>query len=365
MSSPLVLLSAFLITLAITWLVRIYAIKKSIVDIPNERSSHTISTPRGGGIAIVLVWMAGLSYLFVKGEIETNLFLALSSGMVLFVISLIDDVIDLKPAIRMAAQSVSVATALYFIGGVQSIDFGFFVFNHVWINTFLAFIGLIWFINLFNFLDGIDGYASAETILISLAFFALFTDYFLLILVFSTLGFLVWNWQSAKIFMGDVGSTVLGFTLGLLALYYSQKYYISIFTLLIPSALFWFDASLTLFRRWRNNEKLSEAHKKHAYQRLVQSGWSHQKVVVYSIGVNLVLFALAYGAFVWPKFVMLFFGVALGLLYGITRWVDGRKAFELGAERSVQMVHADKAQMESQINAENYQHKSARKSSRR
>ncbi|HAF30227.1 MAG TPA: glycosyl transferase, partial [Bacteroidales bacterium] len=209
MSSPLVLLSAFLITLAITWLVRIYAIKKSIVDIPNERSSHTISTPRGGGIAIVLVWMAGLSYLFVKGEIETNLFLALSSGMVLFVISLIDDVIDLKPAIRMAAQSVSVATALYFIGGVQSIDFGFFVFNHVWINTFLAFIGLIWFINLFNFLDGIDGYASAETILISLAFFALFTDYFLLILVFSTLGFLVWNWQSAKIFMGDVGSTVL------------------------------------------------------------------------------------------------------------------------------------------------------------
>lgn len=329
MSLPLILLTAFLITIAITYLVRKYAIKKSILDVPNARSSHTISTPRGGGIAIVIVWIAGLSYLFVKGDIDTHLFLALISGMVLFFISLIDDVIDLKPAIRMAAQSVSVAAALFFIGGVQSIDFGFFIFNNMWINTFLAFIGLIWFINLFNFLDGIDGYASAETILISLAFFAFFNDHFLLILVFSTLGFLVWNWQPARIFMGDVGSTVLGFTLGLLTLYYSQKYRIPIFTLLIPSALFWFDASLTLFRRWRNKEKLSVAHKKHAYQRLVQSGFSHQKVVIYSIGVNLVLFALACGAFVWPKFVMFFFSIALGMLYGITRWIDSRKAFEV------------------------------------
>ncbi len=329
MSSSLLFLSAFLITIAITYLVRIYAIKKSIVDIPNARSSHTISTPRGGGIAIVIIWVLSLSYLFVKNEIDTHLFLALISGMVLFTTSLIDDVIDLKPAIRMTAQAISVGAALYFIGCIDSIDFGFFVFNNIWINTFLAFVGLIWFINLFNFLDGIDGYASAETILISLAFFAFFNDNFLLILVFSTLGFLVWNWQPAKIFMGDVGSTVLGFTLGLLAMYYSQKYRVSIFTLLIPSALFWFDASLTLFRRWRNKEKLSEAHKKHAYQRLVQSGFSHQKVVIYSIGVNLVLYALAYGAFVWPKFVMFFFSIALVMLYGITRWIDSRKAFEV------------------------------------
>ena len=328
MTSILLFLSIFIITFAITYLVRIYAIKKSIVDIPNERSSHSTSTPRGGGIAIIIVWVIGLSYLFIKGELETRFFLALISGMVLFVISLIDDIINLKPKIRLAAQSISVATALYFIGGVQSVDFGFFILNNIWINSFLTFIGLIWFINLFNFLDGIDGYASMETIIISLTFFAFFNDNLLLILAFSTLGFLIWNWQPAKIFMGDVGSTVLGFTLGLFTIYYSQKYNVSIFTLLIPSALFWFDASLTLFRRWRNKEKLTEAHKKHAYQRLIQSGFSHQKVVLWSLIVNGILFTLAWGAYTFPKFVLLFFGVALVLLYGITRWVDKRKAFK-------------------------------------
>lgn len=308
--------------------IRNFAKKKSILDIPNARSSHSIPTPRGGGIAIILVWFVGLSYSFLTSEIEIKLFLALSSGILLFVTGLIDDVINLKPTIRIASQSITVGIALFFIGGIQSIDFGFFIFTNIWINTILAFVGLIWFINLFNFLDGIDGYATTETILISLAFFAFFQDAFLLILAFSALGFLIWNWQPAKIFMGDAGSTVLGFTLGFFTLHYSQEYNISIFTLLIPSALFWFDASLTLFRRWRNSENLSEAHKKHAYQRLVQSGFSHQKVVLWSILLNVLLFSLAWGAYSWPKLVMLFFVLALGLLYGITRWVDGRKKFE-------------------------------------
>lgn len=327
MSSVFIFLIIFIITIAITYLVRIYAIKKSILDIPNARSSHTISTPRGGGLAIVIVWIAGLFYLFVKGEIETQLFFAFSAGLLLFVIGLFDDLVDLKPTTRMVTQAVSVGIALYFIGGVQSIDFGFFLFNNVYINTILAFIGLIWFINLFNFLDGIDGYASAETILISLAFFFLFQDNFLLILVFSTLGFLVWNWQPAKIFMGDVGSTFLGFILGLLTLYYSQEQNISIFTLLIPSALFWFDASLTLFRRWKNGEKLSNAHKKHAYQRIVQSGFSHQKTVLWAIGINLVLYTIAYLSVLFSKYGIIFFLFAMIFLYCIIRMIDRRYPF--------------------------------------
>lgn len=319
---------AFLSAFSLTYLVRVFALKKSIVDVPNARSSHTIATPRGGGIAIIVVWFVGLSYFFASGEINQKLFFALFAGIVLFVISILDDIYSLKPVIRLIAQAISVGLALFFIGGVQTIDFGFFVFDSIWINTFLAFVGLIWFINLFNFLDGIDGYASTETIAVGLAFYFFVPQSILLVLVFSTLGFLMWNWQPAKIFMGDAGSTVLGFTLGVLSLYYSQAFNISLFVFLIPSSLFWFDATLTLFRRWRNKENLSEAHKKHAYQRLVQSGFSHQKVVLWSILANVFLFVLAWGAVTWPKYVLLFLLVDILSLYFITRWIDKRKAFE-------------------------------------
>jgi len=312
----------------LTYLVRVLAIKKSIIDIPNERSSHTVSTPRGGGIAIIIVWVVGLSYFFAFGKVDQKLYMALLAGIILFGTSIVDDIISLKPIIRLVAQAVSVGLALFFIGGVQTIDFGFFVLDSIWINTFFAFIGLIWFINLFNFLDGIDGYASTETIFVGLALYFFVQQSILFVLVFSTLGFLIWNWQPAKIFMGDAGSTVLGFTLGVLSLYYSQAFNISLFVFLIPSSLFWFDATLTLFRRWRNKEKLSEAHKKHAYQRLVQSGFSHQKVVLWSILVNVFLFVLAWGAVTWPKYVLLFLLVDILSLYFITRWIDKRKAFE-------------------------------------
>jgi len=293
----------FLLSLLLTFFVRILAIKRSVLDIPNERSSHTIPTPRGGGLAIVIVWYSGILFLFWQKQISTDLFYGLISGIVLVIVGLLDDIYDLK-----------------------IIDFGFVKIESVWILTPLAFLGIIWFINLFNFLDGIDGYAGMEAIFISLALYFFTLQNYYLILVAATLGFLIWNWQPAKIFMGDVGSTLLGFNFAVFAIYEQNTASFSIIVFLIISSLFWFDATLTLIRRFRNKEKLAQAHKKHAYQRIVQYGFSHKKTVLMAILVNIVLFVFAYFSFT-SKFALAFLSIALVILYLIIKIVDKKKHF--------------------------------------
>ncbi|NOQ24378.1 MAG: glycosyl transferase [Bacteroidales bacterium] len=310
-----------------TFLVRRFAIKKSIIDIPNQRSSHTKPTPRGGGLVIVVIWYVIIIWFFITEKLTNELFYAFLSGSLLAIVSLLDDIFSLSAKIRLIIQVFSAGMAVFFISTIHTVDLGFYIINSSFLVIPFVFIGLIWFVNLFNFLDGIDGYAASQAIFISLAFFILTGDFLLLYLIASIIGFLIWNWQPAKIFMGDIGSTVLGFTLGVLTIYYSQKYKISIFTLLIPSALFWFDATYTLFRRWRNKEKLSEAHKKHAYQRIVQSGFSHQKTVISAILVNFFLLSLTFISYKCPKISMLIFIITLVCLYFLNKLIDKRKSF--------------------------------------
>jgi len=286
-------LAAFIFSLILTYLVRIIAIKKSIIDTPNERSSHTVPTPRGGGLAIIVVWFAGLIYLFVNGQIEKQLFLALMSGIILAVISLLDDILDLKPAIRMLAQVITAAFAMGFLGGFNLLSEN--QNTVIWlISSIVVFIGIIWFINLFNFLDGIDAYASQEAILVATGILLLTDNQLSALLIAATAGFLIWNFPKAKIFMGDVGSTQLGFVLVVLGIYFHNTESMNISNWLILTSLFWFDATFTLYRRWRNNEQLSVAHKKHAYQRLVQGGFSHLKVDIYAVILNILLIGIVY-----------------------------------------------------------------------
>ena len=183
---------------------------------------------------------------------------------------------------------------------------------------------IIWFINLYNFLDGINGYAGSEAVFLALAGFVLFGGNHFLVLGVAVLGFLYWNWNKAKIFMGDVGSTLLGYNIAIFTIYYANEEATNFWIWIILFGLFWFDATLTLVRRKRNKEKLSQAHKKHAYQRLTQSGWSHFKVTNYSIGINLILFAIVY--FVSNIFIAFVF--ALILLILTMKFVDSKKAFE-------------------------------------
>jgi UDP-N-acetylmuramyl pentapeptide phosphotransferase/UDP-N-acetylglucosamine-1-phosphate transferase len=275
-----------------TFIVRRIALKKQILDIPNERSSHTYPTPRGGGIAIVLAWYAGLIVLFINRIIEPSLFLALISGFLLALVGLLDDVITLKPLIRILAQLLTVLTGLYFIGGLRTLYIDDLQIAVPLILNLLVVLGAIWFINLYNFLDGIDGYASTETISIAIGLYIVTRNPLLLILVLSVLGFLIWNWPKAKIFMGDIGSTQLGYILIILSIYFNNNMQFNFIGFIILSSLFWFDATLTLYKRWRNQERLSQAHKKHYYQRIVQYGFSHQKTVIYSIALNLIFIGL-------------------------------------------------------------------------
>ena len=312
-----------LLSFVLTYFIKNYAIKKSLVDIPNDRSSHTIPTPHGGGIAIAITWFIGISYLYFTNDINSSLYFALLVGIIISIVSYLDDLYDLSAKIRLITQVIVAVLGLYFLGGLEKIDLLIFsIENQIFTNIF-AVLMIIWFINLYNFLDGIDGYAGSEAVFLGVAGFLLFNEIFYLVLVVSVLGFLLWNWHKAKIFMGDVGSTLLGYNIAIFTIYHTNEVSSNFWIWIILFGLFWFDATITLYRRYKNGEKLSQAHKKHAYQRLTQSGWIHSKVTLYSILLNAVLFGLVY--FISNVFIAFF--ISLMLLYATIRFVDKRRSF--------------------------------------
>jgi len=313
----LIYIGLFLLSLVLTYGIKEYALKKAILDVPNERSSHSIPTPRGGGLAIIITFLIGL--LVFHKEFSSTLLLALFSVLPIVFVSLIDDVKSLTFKTRLIVQSFSIVCALYFLGGITHIDFGFFELSGAWLNIF-AFIVMIWLTNLYNFLDGIDGYAASQTIMVGMGLFSLFGNSLGLLLIVSTLGFLLFNWHKASIFMGDVGSASLGFIVGVL-IFSETSANLNYFWLIILS-LFWFDATLTLLKRFKNGEKITQAHRKHAYQRLVQSGWSHARVTLGLIFFNLLSLCLLYVL----DFIVVFF-INLMLLTFVWMWTEKKKGF--------------------------------------
>ena len=313
----------FILSFFLTYIMKNYAIKKSLIAQVNERSSHTIPTPHGGGIAIAITWFSGLIYLFVYNQIETNLFYALMIGLVISFVSFIDDLFELSAKFRLLIQAFIALSGLMLLNGLNTLDFGVFSITNSFFTNIFAFFMIVWFINLYNFLDGIDGYAGSEAVFLGSAGFLLFGGSHFLVLIAAVLGFLVWNWHRAKIFMGDVGSTLLGYNIAVFTIYYANQDSSNLWIWIILFSLFWFDATLTLLRRYRKGEKLSQAHKKHAYQRLVQSGLAHDKVVVLSMFVNIILFGIIS---IFSNIFVAFF-VSLVLLYAIIKFIDKRKAF--------------------------------------
>ena len=313
----------FLLSFTLTYLIKNYALKKSLVDIPNDRSSHTTPTPHGGGIAISITWFIGLTYLYYVGEVNESLYFALMVGIIISVVSYVDDLIELSPKFRLITQAGVSILGLYFLGGFNEIDFIYFSIESQVLTNVFAFFMILWFINLYNFLDGIDGYSASEALFLSIGAFILFGNSLFLILAVSVLGFLLWNWHKAKIFMGDVGSTLLGYNIAIFTIYFSNQESVNFWIWIILFGVFWFDATVTLLRRFRNKEKLSQAHRKHAYQRLVQSGWSHSKVAIASIFLNILLFLIIY----FIPNILLAFIIAMIILYICIKLVDKQKGF--------------------------------------
>lgn len=312
----------FLLSLVLTYTMITIAKNNAMMAEVNERSSHTTPTPHGGGIAIAITWFIGITYLFIYDTLSLQLYLTLLLGFFLALVSFLDDLYEINPKVRLVIHTFISFLALLFLGGLDTINLYFFTIENQFITNLIALIMMVWFINLYNFIDGIDGYAGMQGVFMGIAGFLLFNDNLFLVLAVSVLGFLVFNWQKAKIFMGDVGSTLLGFNIAVFTIYYNNQDG-SLMLWLILFALFWFDATYTLIRRIINKEKITQAHKKHLYQRMVQSGWSHQKVTLFALCLNIIIFfLLSVGYNIFFTFIQV-----LILLSIITILIEKRKPF--------------------------------------
>jgi UDP-N-acetylmuramyl pentapeptide phosphotransferase/UDP-N-acetylglucosamine-1-phosphate transferase len=300
------LLVSFIATLIGTRLVLTAARKHALMDHPNERSSHTVPTPHGGGVAIIAVilpcwaFAAMNSMAFPPGEMVV----VLAGAATLAIFSYIDDVRPLSPALRFGVQAMAVAAALWAMPG-EGPFFGDLL--PYWLDQAIALIGWLWFVNLYNFMDGIDGLSGSQTVAMALgiallAAFGIVSADFLplsLVLIGTCLGFLIWNWHPAKIFMGDVGSVPLGFLFGWVLLSLAQQgFFISA---LILALYYLGDATITLLRRAARGEKVWQPHREHFYQKAVQRGLRHDQATSAILLCNGLLIGLAYSAALgWP-----------------------------------------------------------------
>jgi UDP-N-acetylmuramyl pentapeptide phosphotransferase/UDP-N-acetylglucosamine-1-phosphate transferase len=327
MNSFILLCIVFILSFFLTIIIKNLARGRYLIDFPNERSSHSIPTPRAGGIAIIPIWFAGLIYLFINHRVDNSLFFALMSGIPIAIVGFLDDLVKLKPAVRFIVQIISASFALYFLKGLNHIQLLNLTIQLAVPLTILGLFGLVWATNLFNFLDGIDGYIGTEVIFIGIAIYLLTGEFTLLLFSFVILGFLIWNWQPAKIFLGDAGSTLCGFSIAVVAIYHQNINISSLPVWLILSSVFWFDATLTLFRRIKNREHISEAHRNHFYQRIVLSGFTHQKTVFWALILNLAGFIFANLAWHFKTYDWIFLILDVILLILVCRYIDRKYPF--------------------------------------
>jgi Fuc2NAc and GlcNAc transferase len=290
MIGPGWLLGAALASWLLTGAMRRYALRSDLLDVPNERSLHRAPVPRGGGAGLALVTLVGLALAASLAAIPPDLAWGIGGGGALVAaVGWLDDRRGVAAPVRALVHVLAAIWAVAWLVGEYTP------------LAAAAVVGIVWAINLYNFMDGIDGLAGGEaasvgaiggTLLLAAGHGELAAAAFLL--AASAAGFLGWNWPPARIFMGDVGSGFLGFSFGALALASDRSGALPLELWLLLLGIFVFDATVTLLRRMSRGERWYEAHRSHGYQRLVQAGWSHGAVTGVVLVVNLAL-----GALVW------------------------------------------------------------------
>ena len=303
MTTTLVLLvaAAAALSWAGTGLARRYALARNVLDVPTHRSSHAAPTPRGGGMAVVAVFLAGTAALAGLGVVSGGTALALAGGgAVVAGVGWMDDHGGLPARWRALAHFAAAAWAVFWLGGMPALDFGLARVHVGGLGAVLAVLGIVWVINLYNFMDGIDGIAGGQALVAGVAAGAMLwaagepgLAALSFVVAAASGGFLAWNWAPAKIFMGDVGSGVLGFVFATLAVASERAEAVPLFGWILMLGVFVFDATVTLVRRVGRRERFYEAHRSHAYQRAVQAGWSHARVSASVLAVSVALSALA------------------------------------------------------------------------
>ncbi|MGI8813425.1 MAG: glycosyltransferase family 4 protein [Pyrinomonadaceae bacterium] len=295
----------FAIAFAGVSLYRRWSASVGIFDEPNERSLHSDPTPRGGGMVIAAVCLSGfcaISYM------TTGVFAwgYLSGAALIVLVSWLDDVYDIPSVWRLichaAAAVLLIANAGYLHGiGVPgtsySIEFG-------WFGIAITVFWVVWMINAYNFMDGIDGIAGLQAVIAGLGWSAIAAEYrvpgmhlFGLVISAASLGFLLHNWQPARIFMGDVGSAFLGLTFAAFPVLAAARNPASgpdfLFVGVLVLWLFMFDSVITLFSRLVRGRRVWHAHREHLYQKLVISGRSHAAVTtIYGIFTIMIVVSL-------------------------------------------------------------------------
>lgn len=303
-----------------------FARRWKILDVPNERSSHERPTPSGGGLPLMLAFFLGTVLLYGTGVFWSSPYsFVLTGALLLTALGVADDNWTLSVRLRFFAYGFCcvVAAAALLRGAIPEVGLPL---------IFCAAFAMLWTLNLYNFMDGIDGIAATQCFLACSAAALLVwssggaSDYavFCLLLGLSHLGFLVWNWPAARLFMGDAGSIPTGFTLAALAVLGSAQGYLSIACWLVLLGVFITDASWTLTRRIITRQKFTQAHRSHAYQRLSRRWASHQSVVVLLILINAIwLFPLAWAIVLWPQYTITLVILAyLPLLVGMAKLPD-------------------------------------------
>ncbi len=310
----LIVLAAFGLAWLLTLLVRRYALHTDLLDHPNERSSHTVPTPRGGGVGIVLSFLAIILAVGLLGLIEQQLMIAaLGAGSMVAMLGFVDDRSSLPARWRFLGHLAAAIWVLAWMGPVPPVPLFGVVVDLSYAGPLLCALYLVWMINLFNFMDGIDGIASVEAITTSLGGALLWWlagsgNGWIAAVVFASCvaGFLVWNFPPAKIFMGDAGSGFLGLMVALLSLWCAQATPVLFWSWFILIGCFMVDATTTLVRRVRRGERFFDAHRAHAYQYASRRAGRHLPVTLACGAINL-LWLLPLAAL-----------VALGKLDGLT-----------------------------------------------
>ncbi len=289
---------AFIVSVAVVEWTRRNAERLGLVAVPNDRSSHVRPTPRGGGIGLVAGATAGAAVLLPANPAGGTLLLALS--LMVAAVGLADDVRPQRPVFRLAAEALAFGLAMLLVLPMETLAAASLPWLPMPVFAAGLLIALLYWLNLFNFMDGIDGLAASEAIflcaagvLLSVASAVSATDYatlwWLVVVAAASAGLLVFNWPPARVFMGDAGSLGLAFLLAMLALLTVSLGWISVQAWLVLIALFVADATVTLLRRLARRENVLAAHRLHAYQHLARRFGSHRTVTVLYMTTNVAL----------------------------------------------------------------------------
>ncbi|WP_409313966.1 MraY family glycosyltransferase [Pseudomonas putida] len=288
-------IGALAVSFVLTAVLRWYALSHSLLDIPNARSSHSRPTPRGGGLAIVLSFLAALLILWgLKGISTADCVALVGAGGMVATIGFMDDHGHIAARWRLLGHFAAAAWALFWLGGWPTLTVFGVHLTLGWVGSGIGLLYLVWMLNLYNFMDGIDGIAGVEALCACLGACLLYglAGHFSavwapLLLALSAAGFLLWNFPPARIFMGDAGSGFLGLVLGVFSMTAAGLGGELFWSWLILLGVFIVDATVTLMRRLCRGEKVYEAHRSHAYQYASRYFGRHLPVTLGVLAINL------------------------------------------------------------------------------